>query len=427
MVRTHDTHRNLGYVYADQVQPRLQQPSRVREPTVLLVTSGLPRHVWVLQGGVILNFFGNGLVAPYLLLYLHSVRDISLPVASLAMASGGVFATASGLVAGPLIDRFGPRICLALAMSANAVAYAAYTQVGVPWQSFAAGLAVGVGTGAYGPSAQSLLSAIVGREQRAAALSQQRMSAVLGLSLGGLAGGVLVAVGLAQRYTTLLVLDSLTFVLFALVVLRLPDPRPAVDRGSGGYRVAVRDRRLRLLAAVNLVMVGASIAPMMLILPAFAQGTADVPAAAIGMIYAINAAGILLAQLRITTAVSGRAPLRTLAIAAGGWAAAWAIVVVTGAALRGWPAIAALAVGMVVYAAGECVYTATLTPSAVAIAPDHLRGRYLAIIGFTWQAGFSIGPPIASAVLATVPLAFPCGECAACMILAVVLIGLRPL
>ena len=182
------------------MQPRLHAAGALRISAAWLVTPGLPRYAWLLQAGVILNFFGNGLVAPYLILYLHTERGLALPVASLAVASGGILATTSGLLAGPLIDRVGPRTCIALAMTANAVAYAAYTRVSVPWQAFAVGLAVGVGTGAYGPSVQSLLSAIVKPEQRAAALSQQRMSAVLGLSLGGLAGGVLMPVG--RRHTS---------------------------------------------------------------------------------------------------------------------------------------------------------------------------------------------------------------------------------
>ena len=406
------------------MQPRLHAAGALRISAAWLVTPGLPRYAWLLQAGVILNFFGNGLVAPYLILYLHAERGLALPVASLAVASGGILATTSGLLAGPLIDRVGPRTCIALAMTANAVAYAAYTRVSVPWQAFAVGLAVGVGTGAYGPSVQSLLSAIVKPEQRAAALSQQRMSAVLGLSLGGLAGGTLVALGLTRGYTALLILDSATFLGFALLVLQLPNPRVATERRKGGYIDALRDRRLRVLAGANLVMVSAAIAPMLWILPAFARGQAGVPAAAIGIIYAVNAASILVAQLRITRAVSRRAPLPALAVASVGFAVAWVVATVVGAVLRGWPAALGFAAVLVIYAVSECVYTAVLVPSVVAIAPQHVRGRYLGIIGFTWQAGFSIGPPIAASVLATAPLAFAIGESAICVLLACLLIAM---
>ncbi len=113
------------------MQRKLHAPWRVASVTRLVVTPGLSRYAWLLQAGVVLNFFGNGLVAPYLVIYLHFNRAIPLSLAALAIGSGGILATISGLVVGPLVDRFGPRTCVALAMSANAVAYAAYTQVHV--------------------------------------------------------------------------------------------------------------------------------------------------------------------------------------------------------------------------------------------------------------------------------------------------------
>src|SRR4029077_10493820 len=100
------------------MQPKLHQLIGSTGVGRLLITPGLPSHVWLLQAGVALNFFGNGLVAPYLIIYLHLVRGIPLPIAALAVGSGGILATISGLVAGPLIDRLGPRTCVWLAMAA---------------------------------------------------------------------------------------------------------------------------------------------------------------------------------------------------------------------------------------------------------------------------------------------------------------------
>jgi MFS family permease len=390
--------------------------------TRLLVTPGLPRRAWFLQAGVALNFFGNGLVAPYLVIYLHFNRGIPLSLAALAIGSGGILATISGLVVGPLVDRFGPRTCVALAMSANAGAYAAYTQVHASWQAFAVGMAVGVGTGAYGPSVQALISGFVLPDQRAAALSQQRMSAIIGLSLGGLASAALVAAGVPSVYTLLLVLDSATFLAFAMLLMFLPNPRTVHNASSGGYRAAFRDPRLRLLALVSLVMVGAGIAPMLLILPAFARGIPGVAAGSIGLIYAVNTAVVLLTQLRITRAVGGRSPTLMLAIGAGVWTFAWGMIAVTGWLLRGWPAVGTLAAAMMVYAIGECIYTAVVTPTAAAIAPPLLRGRYLAVTGFAWQAGFMVGPPAAGALTSVQPLAFPLAAGATCALLAMALL-----
>jgi len=399
------------------------RPSRL---TRLLVTPGLPTQAWILQAGVVLNFFGNGLVAPYLIIYLHYQRGIPLVLAALAVGSGGIVATVSGLVVGALVDRFGPRTCLVIAMSANAVAYTAYTQVHAAWQALVVGLLVGIGTGAYGPSVQALLSGFVRPEQRAAALSQQRMSAIIGLSLGGLASGALVAAGVPSVYTVLLLLDSSTFFGFATLLAFLPNPNVVQSASAGGYRAVLRDPRLRLLAIVSLAMVGAGIAPMLWILPAFARAIPGVAAGSIGLIYAVNTVVILLAQLRITRTAAGRSPTRMLAIGAGVWTFAWGLVAMAGWRLQGWVAVAALAGAMAVYAIGECIYTAVVTPTAAAVAPPLLRGRYLAVMGFAWQAGFMLGPPAAGALASIRPLAFPVAAAVSCALLALALMRARP-
>jgi MFS family permease len=405
------------------MQRKLHHAWSVSGITGLMVTPGLPRNAWVLQAGVVLNFLGNGLVAPYLVIYLHFNRGIPLSLAALAVGSGGILATISGLVVGPMVDRFGPRAIVSLAMIANAVAYGAYTQVHASWQAVVVGMAVGIGTGAYGPSVQALMSGFVRPEQRAAALSQQRMSAIIGLSLGGLAAGALVAAGVPSVYTLLLVLDSATFLAFAALLMALPNPSIGPGATAGGYRVALGDPQLRLLAITSLVMVAAGIAPMLLILPAFARGVPGIAAGSIGLIYAVNTAVVLLAQLRITSIVRGRSPAVVLAVGATAWTLAWAMIAATGWLLSGWPAVAALAGAMTIYAIGECVYSAVVTPTAAAIAPPMLRGRYLAVMGFAWQAGFMVGPPAAGALASFQLLAFPLVASFTCAVLAIALLG----
>ena len=83
----------------------------------LVFTPGLAPAVWWLQAGVLLNFFGNGLVAPFLIIYLHYARGVPIAMAGLAIGSGGVVATASGILAGPIVDRFGARNAVAVAMA----------------------------------------------------------------------------------------------------------------------------------------------------------------------------------------------------------------------------------------------------------------------------------------------------------------------
>lgn len=374
---------------------------------LMLFNPELPPKVWLLQLGVFINFLGNGMVAPFLVIYLHFGRGIPLALAGSAVALGGITAVTSGLVAGSLADRVGPRNILVVAMISNAAAYLLYTQVTVPWQAFAVGLMVGFGTGSYGPSSQNLIASLVAPDRRLAAFAQNRVTSVVGLGAGGAIGGVIASAGLSG-YLHLLVLDSVTFLSFAALMLLLPSTRAAAQAApNGGYVAVLRDRAFVWLVVVNIAMVAAGIAPMLVLLPAFAKIQAHAGEASIGAIYALNTLTIVAAQLPITKLTAALPRMLTLRGAAGMWIVSWLVCLAAGASLRAGAAIVVIAMAVVVYALGECLYSSVMLPTAVALAPAELRGRYLGAMGLAWQSGFLIGPSAGSAILAVAPLALP--------------------
>ena len=374
---------------------------------VRLFNPELPAKVWLLQVGVFINFLGNGLVAPFLVIYLHFGRGIPLGLAGSAVSLGGVTAVASGLVAGALADRVGPRNILVAAMISNAAAYLLYTQVTVPWQAFAVGLMVGFGTGSYGPSSQNMIASLVDAAKRQAAFAQNRVTSVVGLGAGGAIGGIIASAGLSG-YLRLLVFDSVTFLLFAALMLLLPSGRAAIKAvATGGYAAVMRDRAFVWLVAVNIAMVAAGIAPMLVLLPAFAKIQTHTGEAAIGAIYALNTLTIVAAQLPITKLTAALPRMLILRGAAGLWIVSWLVCLAAGASLRAPAAIVVIAMAVVVYAVGECLYSSVMLPTAVALAPGELRGRYLGAMGLAWQSGFLIGPSAGSAILGVAPLALP--------------------
>ena len=77
----------------------------------------LPRQVWLVQVGGVVNSLGNGIVLPFIVIYLHNVRGISFAEAVLALAFGGVAALGTGWVAGSTVDRIGGRNTLLLGLT----------------------------------------------------------------------------------------------------------------------------------------------------------------------------------------------------------------------------------------------------------------------------------------------------------------------
>ena len=383
-----------------------------------LFDPGLPRIVWILQLGVLVNFFGNGLVGPFLVIYLHFGRGIAVAYAASAVAFGGVTAVTSGLLAGSLADRLGPRNILVAAMTSNAAAYLLYTQVSAPWQAYAVGLLVGVGTGSYGPCSQSMIAALVPAAKRQAAFAQNRVTSVVGLGLGGVVGGFIASAGLGG-YLALLRLDAITFLAFACLVLVLPNVRVVSSSGLRGNYVAVlRDRAFMRLVAVNVAMVAFGVAPMFVLLPAFAKVQAHVGEAAIGLVFAANTLTVVVAQLPLTRLTASRNRMHVLRTGALIWVASWVVCFGAGALLRGIPAAAVIGAAAVAYAIGECLYSAIVLPTTTALAPDHLRGRYLGVNGLAWQSGFLLGPSLGGIVLGAMPLALPLMCAGGCLVAA---------
>lgn len=376
-----------------------------------------PRAVWLLQLGMLVNFFGNGLVAPFLVLYLHFARGLPIAVAGAAIATGGITAIFSGFLAGWSADRNGPKLTVVGAMLCNAVAYSLYLFVSEAWQAFAVAALVGVGTGAYGPSQQSLVARLVGPETRHRVFTQNRMFSLLGLGLGGIVGGAIAAGERVSDYEILLVLDVATFLCFALMLAPIPIARavPAPVSSGAGYLAALRDASLVRLCVVNLVLVSAGIAPMLVLMPAYAKLYGGVNEGTIGLIYAINTTTILIGQIPITRFAEGKRRMPLLALGTLLWIIAWSAML-AGASRPAGVAAVLIGAAVIIYGIGECLYSAVVVPTVAAIAPDALRGRYLAVMGLSWQGGFMLGPAVGGSLLVAGPLGLPLVCALACLV-----------
>src|SRR3954452_4455831 len=151
----------------------------------------LPREVWLVQAGGVVNALGNGIVFPFIVIYLHNVRGISFAAAGLARSAGAVAALAAGFTAGAIVDRVGGRNTLLLGLLLQAASFALFPLVREPWHAVGLLSLEGAGTACFWPGQSTLLSRLTPAERTHSAFALQRISMNLGLGLGGVVGGLI--------------------------------------------------------------------------------------------------------------------------------------------------------------------------------------------------------------------------------------------
>lgn len=376
----------------------------------------LPRSVWILQAGGLANAFGNGVVLPFVIIYLHNVRGISLTVAGLAAAANAATAIFTGAAGGAFADRFGPRRILMIALLGQAAVIACFPLIDTAWHALGLQFAMGAFSGMFWPSQSSLLTALTPADRRHAAFAQQRVTMNLGIGLGALAGGLIATTSDVSSFTLLFLIDAATFFTFALVTLRLPEARPVRGDGPpGSYRAVFRNRPFRTLLLINTVFIAAGMVPFSEFMPVYAKNGAGVTEGAIGLIFFANTLFIVLAQLPIAKALEGRRRMRAFALMGVLWALTWLVVIVGVETLGPVAAAAVVGAAVVVFAVGECLHGTVQGPLVADLAEPRMMGRYMALSSLSWQVGFLLGPAIGGAILDAEPVALWLLSAALCL------------
>jgi MFS family permease len=365
----------------------------------------LPRDAHVLLTGGLVNAFGNGVVLPFLIIYLHNVRGISLGVAGLAAATQSAAALMSGFVGGSLSDRIGPKRVLVGALCVMTVAFALMPLIRTPWQAFAIYIVWGAGSGSFWPAQSTLLAGLTPPLRRAPAFALLRLTMNLGAAVGGVVAGFIASVAHPSSFTVLFYLNCVTFLAYALVLTRVRNPDLHPQRADGGWRAVARDRTFVAYTALNAVFMAAAISLMVELLPAFAKNVTHVSEQEIGVIFALDAIGIVIFQLPVAKLAEGRRRMHGLAAMGVIWAASLMLVWTAGVWTTGTVAAAVLAGAMLVFAIGECLHGVIHAPLGVDLAPPQLVGRYLALSSLSWQVGWIVGPAAGGFVLGHAPLA----------------------
>jgi MFS family permease len=356
-----------------------------------------PRQFWVLMASSFIDHIGGALIYPFLTLYVTRKFNVGMTEVGLVFGLFAISSVVGSTIGGAMTDRLGRKGMLVFGLVGSASATLAMGLANSLGLFLLSTLFVGLLAHSGGPAQQAMVADLLPEHQRAQGFGMLRVIANLAVTIGPAIGGFVAA----RSYLLLFICDvaaSLAAAIF--VVLTIRETRPAGERdGEGetmlqtfkGYGDVLRDAAfvLFMLACVLRAFVGMQLTTT---LPVYLRDTGGVSERGFGTILSLNAAMVVLFQFPITRWTSRRAPL---AVMAGGM-----VMYSIGYAMYGFvSAYAFFLVAMAVLTVGEMM-TAPVSQSLVSrMAPERMRGRYMATYGFSWVIPAAAGPTLAGLVM----------------------------
>ncbi|WP_245404931.1 MDR family MFS transporter [Leptolyngbya sp. Cla-17] len=376
------------------------------------MTSWLPHlnyQIWILAIGRLLSQMGSGFTLFYAPIFFVNQVGLSATLVGLGLGSQSISGVIGRFLGGSLSDgKFGRKrtVLLSAVISAIAAFVMAFT---ANFPVFVLGnLLMGLGIGLFWPSAEALVADLAAPEDRNEAFALNRLCDSLGLGIGVVLGGLVIST--TGAYRSLFIIDGLSFLLLFVVVLwavRETFETTGEHSGLKGWKLALRDRTLLIYCVVN-VLFTTYIVQISSTLPLyftnFVSGTPDgkrFTPVVISALFTWHLIVAVIFQIPAARSLNRFRRTRGLMLSAGLWGLGFTVVWLTGISSTGSIAWAALALGILSMA------TVTYMPAASSIvvdmAPESLRGVYLAVNSQCWAIGYFIGPPIGGWALDQTP------------------------
>lgn len=335
----------------------------------------------VLVAGLALSF-------PFLTLYFHEKRGVSMSLAGLAV-SGAVAAAAVGqALGGELSDVWGCKRVMGAALVFRAaftalLACAVHFSWSVP--AIIALHVAGAFTGnLYGPAVRAWIAHEHPAHARAEAFGSLRVAQNAAWAVGPAVGGFMAG----WSYALMFAATSASSLLCLGLLFGLVPDAPAARTGEGfawsGVASVARDGRFLELGLISLV-IACSMAQLVAPLSVHATAHGGLSETAVGFLFAINGALVVLFQRAATRAVSRYALTSAAAAGCLFYLAGWSWI----GFARGWWM---LALGMAIVTMGEIVLSPSIEALAANLAPARLKGRYLGFQGLLQSFGQALGP-----------------------------------
>lgn len=328
----------------------------------------------------------SGCVFPFLGIWAIKHLQAGQSAVGVVYLIASVVAGGSGYLGGHLSDHLGRRTLILAGWTASAVMPLAALAVGSHELPGLVVMTILPSLGAIGGSADTAMVAdLVPPERHEAAYSAVRVASNLGVTLGPVIGGLLLAfAGWHALFLGVMVLALNAVVLAWRYVPRRGAYAPEAPPEKGRARAILRDRPFLVYLFAGIFASFVYVA-YETVLPISLVVSHGLSAATWGFLVVVNPALVTAFQLRLTRATERYSAPAKLAVALPLMGLPFLLLSVSSA-------IPVVIVVIVVFVVGEMLWIPTSQSVVARLAPADVRGAYMGAFGISWSVAWALGP-----------------------------------
>ena len=340
---------------------------------------------------------GGSLLFPFFALYITERFSVGMIEVGYLFAIFSLTSIVGGILGGALTDKFGRRSMLLFGLVASGLSTLLMAYIGSIAVFYTLAAFVGLLTNAGGPATQAMIADLLPEEKRTQGYALHRVIFNLAVTIGPALGGLIAA----RSYFLLFVFDAVISVIVAIIVFfGIAETKPALKEGQveetvaqsvGGYRHILADGLFIAFLLISTIVTIVYV-QMNSTLGVFLRDQHGISPLFYGYILSLNAGMVVVMQFWITRMLKNWKPMVLMAVGTALYAIGFGMYGFGSTFL--WFAFA-----MVVITIGEMVLAPEGTALVARFAPEHMRGRYMGMFGFTWGIAFAVGPLAAGYIM----------------------------
>ncbi|WP_292856701.1 MFS transporter [Nostoc sp. LPT] len=362
-------------------------------------------QVWIFAIGRFLSEVGTGFTLFYAPIFFVNQLGLSATSVGVALGSASISGIVGRIAGGSLADSeyWGRRRTLLLATAISAIASLVLATTNNFTSLVIGSLISGLGIGFYWPAAEAVVADASQIDNRRETFAIARLADNLGLAIGIVLAGFLIAI--IGSYRWLFVIDAISFmVFFGVVYVGISETEQQQIGVSEkvelftAWMAVLRDGRFLVYIAVNIFFT-IYISQIHSTLPLYFKNFVLVESTVKGFtettisgLFAWHLVFAIICQLPVTSILKRCSHTLALTVSAIFWAIGFGLIWVSGTAPSDHLLWVTLALG--VFAVAIVSYTPSAASLVTELAPENQRGVYFSINALCWAVGSFIGHPL---------------------------------